>query len=57
MERERHLLVVVSVVLAAFLICWTPFWVVNLVTIKIDKLGWQHLLDKDIDGTDCTPLF
>ncbi len=30
-DRERHLVKVVAIVMSALLICWTPFWIVNLV--------------------------
>ncbi len=30
-DRERHLVMVVAIVMSALLICWTPFWIINLV--------------------------
>ena len=31
LDRERHLVMVVAIVLVAFLICWSPFWLAQMV--------------------------
>ena len=48
LERERHLIKVVVVVLSAFVICWTPFWTVSLVsTIHFLCRAIQVLVNRD----------
>lgn len=51
LNRERHLILVVTNVIGAFFICWAPFWIVYLVIINLQSQIWELIIGLTLKGT------